>query len=221
MNEENLPAIINDTQQMLDRARTSAEVLEVRDQARMAYAIAKEQSRMEKASRAHADICNTATRLIGAAALLEARANIKLAEEYDAAKDKGEVAVAGSNQHSNEVVVNANDLGIRRDQIHHARKLRDAELESPGILDRTVNDLIERGEEPTKAAIMREVLPKQKPVEKVNEKGLQLWGTLRDMEKDLITENPDDLMKNITEGMTEDIKRLAPIVSAYLKQFGD
>lgn len=57
---------------------------------------------------------------------------MRLAEEYDAAQGRGEVSKGG-----NPTVVDANgcqataaDIGIRRDEIHDARKLRDAEREN-------------------------------------------------------------------------------------------
>lgn len=52
----------------------------------------------------------------------------------------------------------SSDLGIRRDEIHEARKFRDAERESPGIIQRAINGMVERGEEPTRAALRKEAL---------------------------------------------------------------
>lgn len=75
-------------------------------------------------------------------------AEMKLAEEYDAAQDRGEVAKNGHNQHSDEGVVASNTLGLRRDEIHAARKLRDAERDEPGIIQRSINEIVEQGEEP-------------------------------------------------------------------------
>ena len=69
------------------------------------------------------------------ALMIEARAKMRLADEYDAAQDRGEVATVG--QRSNVVgdnVSTAADLGLRRDEIHEARKLRDAERQSPGLI---------------------------------------------------------------------------------------
>lgn len=55
-----------------------------------------------------------------------------LAEEYDAAQERGEVAGHGG-KHGNQFanvdtsnVATAADLGLRRDEIHEARKHRDA-----------------------------------------------------------------------------------------------
>lgn len=79
---------------------------------------------------------------------------MRLADEYDAAQKRGEVAgrdrscVGGDN-----APATAADLGLRRDEIHEARKIRDAERDNPGVIEDTLNGLVERGEEPTKAAI--------------------------------------------------------------------
>jgi len=69
---------------------------------------------------------------------------MRLAEEYDAAQDRGEVrkdgqrgkAVEGDNTLSGPAT--ASDIGLRRDEIHEARKLRDAERDEPGIIQRRV-----------------------------------------------------------------------------------
>ena len=61
----------------------------------------------------------------GDALLIEARAKMRLADEYDAAQERGEVAgtsrscVGGDN-----APATASDLGLRRDEIHEARKPR-------------------------------------------------------------------------------------------------
>ena len=66
---------------------------------------------------------------------------MRLAEEYDAAQDRGEVVGAhdGAKKRvdGNNAITSA-DLGIRRDEIHEARKLRDAEATEPGIVQRTL-----------------------------------------------------------------------------------
>ena len=64
---------------------------------------------------------------------------MRLAEEYDAAQDRGEVA-SGSVRtdivadHNDVRPATAADLGIRRDEIHEARQFRDAERADPGII---------------------------------------------------------------------------------------
>jgi hypothetical protein len=70
---------------------------------------------------------------------------MRLAEEYDAAQDRGEVAGHGRSKVEPDNLTTAADLGIRRDEIHEARQFRDAERADPGIIDRTISGMIERG----------------------------------------------------------------------------
>lgn len=62
---------------------------------------------------------------------IHARAEMRLAEEYDAAQERGEVGKSGARTdlvaNGNEVVPPAADLGLRRDEIHRARSC------SPGV----------------------------------------------------------------------------------------
>jgi hypothetical protein len=64
---------------------------------------------------------------------------MRLAEEYDQAQADNVVRKAGNPivGDPNNCKVGPADLGIRRDEIHEARKLRDAEREEPGIVART------------------------------------------------------------------------------------
>lgn len=59
-----------------------------------------------------------------------AAAKRKLADEYDAAQERGEVGQSGSRSdlvsNGNEVPPSAADLGISRKDIHEARQIRDA-----------------------------------------------------------------------------------------------
>ena len=55
---------------------------------------------------------------------------MRLAEEYDAAQDRGEVSKGGGRpdcvDDRNAVPATTADLGLLRDEIHEARKMRDA-----------------------------------------------------------------------------------------------
>ena len=48
------------------------------------------------------------------------------------------------------------DLGLRRDEIFEARQIQRAESEAPGIVQEAIDGMIERGDEPTRAAPMTE-----------------------------------------------------------------
>ena len=87
---------------------------------------------------------------------IEAQAKRRLADEYDAAQERGEVAVQG--QHASHVPdgnmrAAVTDLGLTRKAIHKARQIRNAEAVSPGIVRRTLDQQFAHGKEPTKAAV--------------------------------------------------------------------
>jgi hypothetical protein len=79
----------------------------------------------------------------------------RLADEFDAAQDRGEVrkdgqrgkAVPDKNSFSPATTA---DVGLSRKE---ARQIRDAEKRDPGIVRRTVNAAVAAGKEPTKARI--------------------------------------------------------------------
>lgn len=156
---ETLPTLIDRAATALEGARTSAEVLEARDFARVAYDAARSAGRMAKAKEAHDEVIGAVYRAQADAALIEARAKMRLADEYDAAQERGEIAGHGGDKVSNvaksNVATTAADLGLRRDEIHEARKLRDAEKTDPGKAERVVKDMLAKGEEPTKAKLRR------------------------------------------------------------------
>lgn len=90
---------------------------------------------------------------------IRARAEMRLAEEYDAAQDRGEVAGVGGNRGNQFASVSdgnaatASDLGLARKDIHEARQFRDAEKAEPGLISRALDAMIERGEEPTRNGV--------------------------------------------------------------------
>lgn len=157
-----LPVLIERASRTLLDARSSAEVLEARDMARVAYDAAKSAGRIAKAKRAHDDVIAAVHRAQADALLVEARAKIRLADEYDAAQERGEVAKIGDNLPSvgdhNARPATAAEVGLRRDEIHEARQLRDAEKASPGKAERVLTEITDRGEEPTKAKLRRELV---------------------------------------------------------------
>lgn len=156
-----LPYLIEDAKRVLDQAKSSAEILEATDKASIAYTTAKEMGRIGKARKAHDEVLDAARRLQGDALKLETRAKIRLAEEYDAAQERGEVmGRARSCVGDDNAPATATDLGIRRDQIHEARRFRDFERENPNGIEAIVDELVEWGQEPTKSAIKKEMYKK-------------------------------------------------------------
>ncbi len=76
------------------------------------------------------------------------RAQIRLADEYDAAQERGEVARHGQKRSD---ISNGNistDIGITSAEVHEARQIRDAERASPGIVDRRIDEMLADGNRP-------------------------------------------------------------------------
>lgn len=165
---DTLPALIDKARASLASARTSAEVLEARDVARVIYDAAKSAAKMSKAKRAHDDVIAAVYRLQADALLIESRAKVRLADEYDAAQDRGEVAGHGRSKVEVANVTTAADLGLRRDEIHEARQIRDAERAEPGLIERALTAMVRpeptrdnpapKPTEPTRAALRQSVL---------------------------------------------------------------
>ncbi|MHB2265016.1 SAM-dependent methyltransferase [Aliihoeflea sp. PC F10.4] len=99
-----------------------------------------------------------ARRLQGDALLIESRAKMRIADEYDAAQERGDVRKPG--QRGKAVAdddsispAKSEDIGLSRQEIHEARKLRDAERGAPGIVERAIQARLEAGLEPTRASL--------------------------------------------------------------------
>lgn len=215
---ESLPTLIDRASAALASARTSAEVLEARDLSRVAYDAAKSAARMMNAKRAHDSLIADVHRAQANALAIRARAEMRLAEEYDDAQDRGEVAKrgweSGVDKHN---TTTAADLGIRRDEIHEARRFRDAEVAEPGLIARAIDAMIERGEEPTRAALRRDVFDRAPPQKVMNPKALWLWGRIKDFERDgVLSQSPTALLSEMTGPMRADVRRLLPDVVDFL-----
>lgn len=218
---DTLPALIDRATKALAGARDSAEVLEARDMARVAYDAAKSAGRLAKAKQAHDTVLSQVYRAQAEALLIESRAKMRLAEEYDAAQDRGEVAKAGGDKSKlpDQNFATAADIGLTHKDIHEARQVRDAEKADPGIAQRALNAMVERGEEPTKAKLNREILnrPRPQPEKVMDQAALWVWGRLKDFERDgVLARSASELLSEMTEPMRADVKRLAPKVRDFL-----
>ncbi|MEH2543276.1 MULTISPECIES: hypothetical protein [unclassified Bradyrhizobium] len=153
-----LPALIDRARQALANARTAAEILEAKDEASIIYDIAKKAARMAAAKGAHDEVVAAAHRAQGDALELEAGAKHRLADEYDAAQERGEINGHGGDRKTDEFKFESSKLeGIKPDQLHEARIIRDAEAADPGIVRRSIDERLAQGEEPTKAALRQVV----------------------------------------------------------------
>jgi phage N-6-adenine-methyltransferase len=152
-----LPCLVDRARAVLEGARSSAEVLEAREMASFAYDEAKRTARLQRAKKAHDELIAATHRTQADALEIEALAKRRLADEYDAAQDRGEVGKQGQRTDlvtdKNEVIPSAEDVGLTRKQIFEARQIRDAEQEAPGIVRATLDSLLANGEEPTRAAV--------------------------------------------------------------------
>jgi hypothetical protein len=156
---DTLPALVDRAARALAGARTSAEILEAREMAGLAYDAAKRAARLAKAKGAHDALVAAAHRAQADALLIESNAKRRLADEYDAAQERGEVARhGGSSKLSVGELPTTHDLGITHSQIQRARRLRDAEEIEPGITERALNEALQRGDEPTRGVINRAVV---------------------------------------------------------------
>lgn len=164
-----LPAMVRRAASQLEGATTAAEVLEAKATAGLAYDAAKAAARFARAKGAYDDVIGAVYRAQADALEIEAMAKRRLADEYDAAQERGDVARIGDNPHNlsggrKRVVgddhhpqATLSDLGLRNDEIYQARKTRDVESASPGITGRVARELAEQGVEPSKAAVSREI----------------------------------------------------------------
>ena len=156
-----LPSLVSRAAEVLASATSSAEVLEAKDLASAAYDAAKSAGRMKAVKDAHDDLLVKVYRAQADALIIESQAKSRLADEYDAAQERGEVQKLGGQGKRGVQVSNtpsSDDLGINRREIHEARQVRDAVKAKPDILEKTTDELIEQGLEPTKARIREAVL---------------------------------------------------------------
>lgn len=155
-----LTALIDRAALALNGARSAAEILEAGEMASFAYDMAKKTARLNKAKRAADDLITTAYRVQADALDIEAGAKRRLADEYDAAQERGEVASVADGRRSSkaeDLKPTAENIGITHKQIHEARTIRDAEAKEPGIVRRVLDEALEAGEEPTRAKVNKAV----------------------------------------------------------------
>lgn len=90
---------------------------------------------------------------------IEAKAKRRLADEYDAAQERGEVAGPRDGDRRSALErPPVTDLGLSRKDIHEARIIRDAEAADPGVVRRTLDSALYSGDEPTKARLREAVI---------------------------------------------------------------
>lgn len=153
-----ITSIISRAATALTSATTAAEVLEARGMAADAYDAAKRMARLARAKEAHDEVIAAVYRAQADALLIESHAKARLADEYDAAQGRGEVATGRPKTlPDGNTSATVGDIGLTSKQIHEARQIRDAEKAAPGIAERALNERLAKGEEPTRAALKRDL----------------------------------------------------------------
>lgn len=215
-----LKALVLSAATKLAAAEGSAEVLDARRDATATYDAAKIAGRMAKAKEAHDTVITAVYRAQADALEIESMAKRRLADEYDAAQERGEVASVGKpvNVPDGNNKPTTEEIGLTRKEIHDARTVRDAEAADPGITRRALDEIIDRGDEPTRAALKREVFG-EKPKMRVADDSLSLWSRLCELESDgYFSADPSRLLINMTPEMRADVQRLAPLVRNLMEE---
>ena len=213
-----LPELVREAAQRLASAQSSAEVLDARDAASVAYDAAKSAARIARAKKAHDEVIVAVYRAQADALEIESTAKRRLADEYDAAQDRGEVRANGERSFSSAGKAVVAEIGVSPKDIHEARQLRDAARDDPGVTRRVIDGMLERGEEPTRAAVRREIVHVAKPKPRVSDAALWLWGRMLDFEKGgYFDKAADQLLVEMTEPMRADVRRLAPKVREFME----
>lgn len=201
---ETLPSLIDRAARTLADAKSSAEVLEAHDMAAVAYDVAKRMTRIATAKGAHDTLIAAAHRTQGDALLIEARAKHRMADEYDSAQARGEIRANGERSFLSPEKVGFDDAGLSPRLIHEARQVRDAEVQDPGIVQRTVEDALERGEEPTKTMVRGAV--SRRPPMVLSIKGRELdrltrvWrATSKDVQRLFLQKNSNVLQRDFPD----------------------
>jgi hypothetical protein len=151
-----LTAMVDHAAAMLYEARSAAEVIEAFELARETYAQAKRIKSMAKAKQARDALIGRMNRVQADALSIKADAETRLADEYDAAQARGEVATQrDGDRHckAERLKPTAKDLGLSNTAIFNARQTRDAEKKEPGVVRRVLNEAIDEGREPTSTLV--------------------------------------------------------------------
>ena len=108
---------------------------------------------------------------------ISAHAQVRIADAWDDLAEAGKVLKGRPKSVPDENAFSAEQAGLDRKQIFHARQLRDAEKAQPGFIDRVVEARIEAGLEPTRASLKANIGTKAATKE---ERGNQLYETPRE-----------------------------------------
>lgn len=163
-----LPAMVKAAADKLASATTAAEVLDAKDAAVLVYDASKRAARVAKAKKAHDDLIAAAHRAQADALDIEAAAKRRLADEYDGGQERGEIAKAGGDRSKipdgNNAPATTAEIGISSKEIHDARQIRDVIVANPTAVREALDDILAKGDEPTRAALRKAIAPAAKAV---------------------------------------------------------
>ena len=151
-----VPFDASDLAATVERARallTEGDVIAARFLAAAAYETAKAQGKLAQQFGAAEQLVAKARRLQGDALLIETRAMQRIADDYDAAQAAGDIAAKGrpKNVADDDIKPTIAEYGLTRQAVHEARKLRDAERLTPGIVERAIAARLLAGLSPSRA----------------------------------------------------------------------
>jgi hypothetical protein len=148
------PADASDLVTTVERARAlldDGDVTAARMIASAAYDEAKAAAGFAKRFGAAEGLIAKARRLQADALLIETRAKIRIADTWDAAAANGKTHRGRPKSVESADAFTAEQAGFTRQEIHEARKLRDAETKEPGLVERAIAARIQAGLEPSRA----------------------------------------------------------------------
>jgi hypothetical protein len=162
-----LPGMIDKIGKDLDKAKEPAEFLEtinklslINDMNKAAIKTAKkEQSRNPKFKEAYDEIIKICYQCEQDVIFMRRRAEILLAQEYDSGVAEGRYAPQGKPSEKPKTAeaarftekpkVTQNELGVKHQDMSQYRKSATVEREFPGVVEQTIREATEKGEEPT------------------------------------------------------------------------
>lgn len=173
--ESEIVAIVDRARLALDQGDVQAALL----LSGGAYADAKAHADYATKVKASRSLIDKSRRLQADALKVETYAIIKLADLTDEAQQRGELAgkgrpkAKGENVQTDDIFL-LSDIGVDRRELHEARKLRDAERKTPGIVEQAIEARISQGLNPTRNAVRHAIGTKTATKE---ERGEDLYET--------------------------------------------
>lgn len=136
------------------------------------------------------------------------RAERKAGEMLAQMEKSGERTGHGGDRKSNSgaASLKLSDLGISYDQSSKWQQLA-------AVPQKDFEAALAGPDKPSTAGIIGGRKPKP-----MNESALWLWGRLRDFEAKVLREDPDFLIGEMSDGMRDDVLRIAPLVTSWLQR---